>query len=390
MLTTERLEQLRQTYKDGLLKDQIPFWLKHAMDEKFGGIMTCLDRQGQIIDTDKGVWQQGRFAWTMGHLYNRVEKNPEYLHHMEHTIGFIEKYCFDPSDNRMYFHVTRDGQPIRKRRYAYSEAFACIAFAEYAKATGKGEYAEKAVATYAKYGNHVPCPAKFTEVRPMKSMGQPMIDIVTCQRLRDAIGFEQANHRIDRAIEEIQRDFMKEDIACCMESVGPNGEIIDHIDGRTLNPGHAIEGAWFIMNEGKYRKSQEYIDIGLKILDWMWERGWDKEYGGILYYRDVFNKPVSEYWQDMKFWWPHNEVIIATLLAYQLTGDAKYAQWHTLAHDWTYSHFPDQEYGDWYGYLSRSGRVCSDIKGNLYKGCFHAPRQALEAWKITEELLAAR
>ena len=148
-----------------------------------------------------------------------------------------------------------------------------------------------------------------------------------------------------------------------ISSTATTCQIIDHIDERTLNPGHAIEGAWFIMKEGKRRGRTDYMRIGLDMLDWSWERGWDKEYGGILYYRDVYNHPVSEYWQDMKFWWPHNEVCIATLLAYQLTGAEKYAKMHTLAHDWT------------------------DIKGNLFKGCFHVPRMQYECWQLCRELL---
>lgn len=386
-LSHEHLNTLAKTYRDTLLNDVIPFWLNHGIDTKYGGIMTCLDREGCVIDTDKGVWQQGRFAWTMAHLYNVVEKRPEWLAHAEHTIQFIRNHCYD-TDGRMFFHVTREGAPIRKRRYAFSESFACIALAEYARATGKSEYAELAEATYAVYARHQPAPAKFTDVRPMKSIGKPMIDIFTCQCLRDSIGYADADARIDQAIEEIRRDFMKPDIRCCMEQVGPKGEIIDHLDGRILNPGHAIEGAWFIMNEGKRRNNAAYIRQGLDILDWMWERGWDTEYGGILYYRDVYDHPIAEYWHDMKFWWPQNEALIATLLAYQLTGEKKYAEWHLLAHDWYLQHFVDTEFGGCYGYLSRDGKVTSTMKGNIFKGCFHYPRQLLHCWRLCEQLLA--
>ena len=86
----------------------------------------------------------------------------------------------------------------------------------------------------------------------------------------------------------------------------------------------------------------------------------------------------------MKFWWPQNEALIATLLAHQLTGAAKYADWHRQIHDWTYAHFPDPEFGEWFGYLHRDGRISSRLKGNLWKGPFHIPRMQLEAWKILE------
>ena len=70
-----------------------------------------------------------------------------------------------------------------------------------------------------------------------------------------------------------------------MEHVAPDGQLVDHLDGRILTPGHAIEAAWFIMKEGRLRDIDDYIECGVEILDWMWERGWDREYGGILYYR---------------------------------------------------------------------------------------------------------
>ena len=171
-----------------------------------------------------------------------------------------------------------------------------------------------------------------------------------------------------------------------MEVVGAGGEIIDHFDGRLLNPGHALETAWFIMHEGAAREDRRLIRLGLAILDWMWPRGWDEEHGGLFYFRDLRGLPVQEYWHDMKFWWPHNEAIIATLLAWSLTRDAKYARWHQLAHDWSFEHFADPEFGEWYGYLHRDGRISSRAKGTIYKGPFHLPRMLWSCWRLCEEM----
>jgi N-acylglucosamine 2-epimerase len=157
-----------------------------------------------------------------------------------------------------------------------------------------------------------------------------------------------------------------------------------------LNPGHAIEAAWFMLHEARCRGGDgRLVGLGTAILDWMWKRGWDEEYGGILYFRDVYGKPVQEYWHDMKFWWPQNEACIATLLAHHLTGDEKYARWHGMIHDWTHEHFPDPECGEWYGYLHRDGRVSVPLKGNLWKGPFHVPRMQWYCWQLLEEMKAA-
>ena len=390
----ERVDELISVYRDGLLNDTIPFWLKYGLDREYGGIMASLDRDGTIIDTDKNMWQQGRFAWTMANLYNTVEQRPEWLAAAKSAIDFLLEHGFD-TDGRMFFHVTREGRPIRKRRYAFSESFAAIGLAAYAAATGEVRYQERAVECYRSFVDHMTTPgavpAKFSGERPMKSLAVPMIMIVTAQILRETINMEGADEQISGCIEQIRRDFMKPELEAVMESVGPNGELYDHFDGRLLTPGHAIEAAWFILNEAKHRSSDpELIRIGTTILDWMWKRGWDEEYGGIFYFRDLKGLPVQEYWHDMKFWWPHNEAIIATLLAYQLTGDEKYAQWHQLVHNWSYKNFPDSEHGEWYGYLHRDGRISVPLKGNMWKGPFHMPRMQRVCWEILEEMKVGR
>ena len=391
----EHIDKLIATYREGLLNDTIPFWLKHGLDHEHGGIMTCLDRDGTVIDTDKNMWQQGRFAWTMANLYNTVEQRPEWLAAAKSSIDFLLEHGFDKNDGRMFFHVTREGRPIRKRRYAFAESFAAIGLAAYAKATGEMQYQERAIECYREFVHHMTTPGaippKQTGERPMKSLATPMIMIVTAQVLRDTIEMEGATEQIDACIEDISNNFMKPELEAVMEAVTPEGGISDHADGRLLTPGHAIEAAWFILNEAKHRGNDpELIRIGTTILDWMWKRGWDEEYGGILYFRDVKGLPVQEYWHDMKFWWPHNETIIATLLAYQLTGDKKYAEWHKMVHDWTYDKFPDKEKGEWYGYLHRDGRISVPLKGNMWKGPFHMPRMQRVCWKILEEMKPER
>lgn len=388
--TNEELQSLSTFYKNQLLNETVPFWFPRSIDEEYGGYLFMRDQDGSLIDDDKAVWIQGRGAWFLSTLCNTVEPKKEWLDGAKSGIDFLNNHCFD-TDGQMFFHVTRDGQPIRKRRYFFSETFAVIANAAYAKASGDKVAAEKARYLFGKcieYANTPGLlPAKFTGVRPSKGIGVPMIMMNTAQQLRETIGDPRCDEWISIWIEEIKNYFVKDDIKCVMEQVAPDGSIIDHIDGRTLNPGHAIEGAWFILHEAKFRNNDpELIKLGCKMLDYMWERGWDKEHGGILYFKDVYDKPVQEYWQDMKFWWPHNETIIATLLAYTMTGDEKYARWHKMVHDYAYDKFHDKEYGEWFGYLHRDGSLAQKAKGNMFKGPFHLPRQEWYCAQLLQSL----
>lgn len=388
--TSSELTNLAAFYKNQLLNDTVPFWFPRSFDVEHGGYLLMRDQDGSLIDDDKAVWIQGRAAWLLATLYNTCEQKQEWLDGAKLGIDFLNQHCFD-SDGQMFFHVTRDGKPLRKRRYYFSETFAVIANAAYAKASGDESAAEKARELFGKCIEYATTPgllpAKFTGTRPAKGIGVPMIMMNTAQQLRETIGDPRCDDWISVWMEEIKNYFVKDDIRCVMEQVAPDGTIIDHIDGRTLNPGHAIEGAWFILHEAKYRNNDpELIKLGCKMLDYMWERGWDQEHGGILYFKDVFDKPVQEYWQDMKFWWPQNEAIIATLLAYTLTGDEKYARWHKMVHDYAYDKFHDTKNGEWFGYLHKDGTVAQSAKGNLFKGPFHLPRQEWYCAQLLTEL----
>ena len=389
--TPEQLNELEQFYADQLLNDTIPFWFPRSYDHEHGGYLFMRDADGTLIDDDKAVWIQGRAVWTLSTLYNTVEKKDEWLEGAKLGYEFLNKHCFD-TDGRMFFHVTRDGQPIRKRRYFFSETFYVIACAAYAKASGNEEAAANARRIFGKCVEYATIPGllepKFTSTRPSRGIGVPMIMMNTAQQLRDTIGDPRCDDLITGWIDDIEKYFVKDDIQCVMEQVAPDGSIIDHIDGRTLNPGHAIEGGWFILAEAMYRNNDKrLIDLGCRMIDYMWERGWDNQHGGLFYFRDVYNKPVQEYWQDMKFWWPHNETIIATLMAYLITGNEKYADMHRLVNDYAYRVFNDKEHGEWFGYLHRDGTIAQTAKGNLFKGPFHLPRQEWYCMQLLKQHL---
>ena len=87
----ERIDELITVYRDGLLGDTIPFWVRHGVDRECGGFLTCLDRDGTVIDTDKAIWLQGRFAWLLSTLYSTVERRSEWLELARHGLDFLDK-----------------------------------------------------------------------------------------------------------------------------------------------------------------------------------------------------------------------------------------------------------------------------------------------------------
>jgi len=191
---------------------------------------------------------------------------------------------------------------------------------------------------------------------------------------------------IDQSLYEILNYHVKPEEKALFETVGPNGERLDSPEGRCINPGHAIESSWFIMEEGRRRHDHPLIQQALQVLEWSLELGWDREYGGLLYFVDIEGRPPEQLEHDMKLWWPHTETLYALLLAYYLTGEEKYAEWYEKVHAWAFSHFPDPEYGEWFGYLHRDGSLSLDLKGSMWKGPFHLPRAQLLCWKLLKHM----
>ena len=391
MNTTEYLQTWSDSYKNDMISNIMPFWMKYGWDRKNGGVYTCVDRDGQLMDTTKSVWFQGRFAFTCSYAYNHIEHNSEWLEAAKSTLDFIEAYCFD-TDGRMFFEVTETGLPIRKRRYVFSETFAAIAMSEYAIASGDHNYAVKALKLFNDIRRFLSTPGilepKYCERVQMKGHSIIMILINVASRIRAAINDPVLDQQIEESIAILRKDFMHPEFKALLETVGPNGEFIDTNATRTINPGHCIETSWFILEEAKSRNwDKEMVDTALTILDWSWEWGWDKEFGGIINFRDCRNLPSQDYAHDMKFWWPQTEAIIAT---YQATKDEKYLAMHKQISDWTYAHFPDPEFGEWYGYLHRDGTISQPAKGNLFKGPFHIPRMMTKGYALCQELLSEK
>jgi N-acylglucosamine 2-epimerase len=376
------------TYRDELLENILPFWLRHSPDPTNGGYFTCLNRDGSVYDTDKFIWLQGRQVWTFSHMYNNVESRPEWLDMAIHGAGFLKKYGRDASGN-WYFSLTAEGKPLVQPCNIFSDCFATMAFAAFDKAMPSDEHKQIALDTFEnilrrRHNWKGQYNKAYPGTRPLKNFSLPMILCNLALELEHLLGANRVNELMAEVVHEVMEVFYQPEKGVILENVNPDGSFNDCFEGRLLNPGHAIEAMWFVMDLGKRMNDQSLIQKATGIMLDTLERGWDHEHEGIFYFMDVKGAPPQQLEWDQKLWWVHAEALVALAKGYKLTGDQHCARWFERLHSYTWNHFRDPEFGEWFGYLNRRGEVLLPLKGGKWKGCFHIPRSLYQVWKTLE------
>ena len=396
-----KFQQAHQWVRDEL-QGSADFWLRHGLDREHGGVYTCLDRKGEIFSTDKSVWMQGRCGWIYAFLCSNYGVRPEWLEASRSCVEFLEDHCVNhEAGDRLYCTVTGDGRPLRPRRYCFSEDFYTMANAELYANTDEKKYIERARRTYEltyalRHGLiQDPTglgPKTVPETRRGRAFGDPMIylNVTAVMRRCDPENAALYEARAKKCVDEIVRYHYKPELKCVLETVGPDGELqTDTTAGRVVNPGHDIEGSWFLAEQANATGDKELHAIAETIFRNAIAAGWDEQYGGLLYFIDCLGRPPEAYEHDMKLWWPHNEILIASMLFYRDTGDTYYLDWFYKTLDYCREHFADPAYGEWFGYLRRDGLPTEPpCKGSTFKGPFHVPRSLILVDKLMDEVEA--
>ena len=365
------LRACRDRYRRELLESVTPFWLRHSLDREHGGYFTCLDREGQIYDTRKYIWLQGRAVWMFSRLYRTVAPEREWLEAAALGERFLRRHARD-ARGRYYFNLTREGRPVAFQRKPYAAVFAMAGQLEYARATGDERMLAEAIDLFSRIEEWIADPALLD--RPSLDASAPRTSklsdvMVTIQLLLELIDAAPAQDaRWDYRLRESTADAMRHyepTRGVFLEHARSDGRFVfDTPDARLVNPGHSIEMAWFLLLVLRRHPDAALQARVLHTLESTLEFGWDREYGGLFYFMDIEGHPPLPLESTMKLWWPHTEAIYAVILAYAATRDAKWLDWLSRLDAYSFAHFSDPAYGEWFGYCDRQGQPTNTCKGN--------------------------
>lgn len=393
------LKQYREKIRTELDR-VVDFWLTHSHDEEHGGFFTCLGKDGRVYDHLKYVWLQGRQVWMYCRLYRHVERfhRPEILQAAQAGGQFLRRFARVPSNStwKCAFCLTRDGRAVKVQRTIFSECFYVMAMDELSRVTGDKDMqaeAEQMMDHVIHWVREDPSELGRTQLpgeEAIDSMAVPMMLLCLVQQLTEERDHdlvekysETGNWCVKQILQHIQRGGM-----AILENVSLEGAELSGCQGRLQNPGHALEAGWFLLQycEKNGDESLQLTAIN-KFIELQFQRGWDKEHGGLFSFLDVDGYCPTQLEWSMKLWWPHCEALIALLMAYNKTKKPTLLDTFSEVYEYTFSHFSDPENGEWFGYLTQEGKVALDFKGGPFKGFFHVPRCLYMCERILDGLL---
>ena len=379
--------RLKSEFETELFDRVLPFWEKHSIDSS-GGYFSCLSRNGTVYDGTKYMWLHGRQIWMFSKLYRLVEKRERWLEIATHGYEFMRMHAVTPQ-GRVYFSLNENGDPVYLQRKLFSECFYAIALAEYSRVRENESILETSKQTLKQILKYKQDPTlldrpKFKGEPCFSALAIPMIILNTIEEIYED-QFQEHIQEIKNCIDEIKKHYVG---GIVYENVLRNGTLHNSSAGLLLNPGHAIEAGWFMKHWARKLGDDALHLFANEMIRSSFMRGWDDPYGGIFYFLDARGCSPTQLEWDMKLWWPHCEALYAFLLLYSESGKGEDLKAFQMIKDYTFSHFPDQQDGEWFGYLNRRGEVTMDFKGGPYKGCFHVPRALYLCIELLTEMEA--
>jgi N-acylglucosamine 2-epimerase len=365
-------QALAEQYRSALLEDVIPFWLRHSLDGECGGFLSHLDRDGSPFGTNKLMYLHGREVWTFSRLCNELEPRDEWLAAARAGAEFMRAHGRSDA-GEWYPEVDRRGVPVDTARSAFADFYALLGLAEYSRASGEAWARQLAADTFWR------CVERMAPAPPYIH-GSAMSIIYMGRQLSAAAPDPRLDDLVRKARDTILQRHVNDEHQAVFEIVWEDGPCLDEPAGRLLQPGHGVESMAFVIESGLADGDAEAVARATDGMVWALERGWDREYGGLFLTLDIGGRPPEMREWCMKVWWPHTESIDGLLLAYRATGRQDVLDWYWRVHDYTWSLFPDPEYGEWFGFHDRAGNRTHELKGGRIKGCMHVPRALLNGW----------
>lgn len=386
-------------FRDTLQHSVLQFWIDHAVDLQYGGIMGRLDRQGRPTDYgNKSVVLISRSLWSFSEAYRRYP-DPAYQRVAAECLKFLRDKMWDREHGGYYFMVTRDGKIVDSTKQLNPMSYVMEGLAEYALAFHDSKAAQEALDLFHVIDQHahddqnggyrIAFTADWQFIPNYKdgpngagSFGRKSYDwhlglVEALSTLYGVTGDAQVKSRTNELLDIFANKIIDTQIGYGRYYFNDDWSVADRDgDSKQCEYGLDLEASWLITEAAQRvgRQNDEAIRrAALSLVDHALQYGFDTAHGGV-YRTGAATQPASN--RNME-WWQQCEGMVAFENAYQLTGDPKYWQAFNLESHFFMDRFVDHQYGEVYTTLFQDGRIDS-TKVDPWKAPYHVTRACLE------------
>jgi mannose/cellobiose epimerase-like protein (N-acyl-D-glucosamine 2-epimerase family) len=394
-----QLDTIRRQAEAALADNIMPFWASHAVDDRHGGFVTHLDRAGQWLGpTDKYLVPQARLVWTFAGAHRHGLVGKGYLDMAAAGARFLVERMWDAKAGGFHWAVQRDGRPLITDKKTYGQAFAIFALSEYALAADSPWARNWANNTFdvlieragdspfgfrEKFDAHwLPTPGPAGSGKTV-NVHLHLMEALT--RLFQATGEERHAAQLRRLIDLILSRGVHRRHFYAIDDLLENDWRWMTASPFRMSYGHNVELAWLVQHAIEVLgdpPEQVRSDV-LGLIDHALDFGFDHRHGGLALAGPPLGQARYAWYLGadvcIKRWWEQAEMLVATLAAYELTGQARYLRAFERQFDWVWTHQIDHQNGDWFESTDwRTGHPLTLIKGHEWKEPYHGARALME------------
>ncbi|MEE2692618.1 MAG: AGE family epimerase/isomerase [Pseudomonadota bacterium] len=372
------------------------WWLTHAEDRARGGLYGEIgDDNTPRLDADKGVILHTRALWFFSEAA-RIAPLSGMEPSARELYGYVVEKFVDSEHGGLVWSLNADGAWSADRKQVYAQAFAIYAFSAYARAFDDTEALARALSLArlledkvrdVKHGGYIEAFAcDWSSIDDVRLSARDLNAPKTMNTHLHVLEAMTALHAA--AKNTITADLLARNIDLFVKwFIEPRSEHLSlfySMDWKDLcadeSYGHDIEASWLLWEAAQVLGDEERLEtarkhaLALAHSTLLKAVGAD---GGLVYERHADARGlVSE-----RHWWPQAEALVGFYNAYELTGDARFAD--AAANVWAFikANHIDHERGEWSWLAKTNAPKRGPYKAGFWKGPYHNGRAMIEMLK---------
>ena len=386
---TDFRKQLEQELTGNIL----PFWMTYSMDKVNGGFYGAITNNLEIHnEVPRSAILCARILWTYATAYRKLG-DKQYLAMANWAYDALTDVFLDRQFGGVYWTVDSAGRPVFDRKHHYSQAFAIYGLSEYYRATQQPESLELAQSLFHLLEKHAHDPLYGGYIEGSSRTWEGLADMrlsdrdLNCRKsMNTMLHILEAYTNLlrvwpDAALKAKHRALIEIFLRRIVDPATGHFKLFFDEQWNSLLPnvsyGHDIEGSWLLQEAAEVQGDPALVETvrqtALQIATAVYQDGLEAD-GSLPYESGPQGLVDSD-----KSWWVQAEAMVGFYNAYQLSGQARFAQASRHIWDFIQDNMVDQVHGDWIKKIHPDGTPDeSNYKVGPWECPYHHSRACFE------------